>query len=96
MFRLVLHPSVPSCLLLRALSASTVLDYMNVKAGCAPMRAGPKGEPKCVEELQKLCGKPWGSQHSNKTACLDCVIAHEKGGFWTKVNCTRAEVSKFC
>lgn len=57
---------------------------------------GPKGEPKCVKELQELCGKPWGSQHDNKTACLDCVVEHEKGGFWTKAGCTRAEVSKFC
>jgi hypothetical protein len=105
----------------------------------------PEGEPKCVEELQKLCAEPWGrfvashrdgavfstshaerickrericasgymivssmlvgttrarprrrKQHDNKTACLDCVVAREKGGFWTKVNCTCAKVSKFC
>ena len=52
--------------------------------------------PMCIEELQKLCGKPWGKQHANRTECTDCVVAHEKGGTWTKVKCTRAEVQKFC
>lgn len=57
---------------------------------------GPKGEPACVEALQRLCGKPWGGQHANRTACTDCVVEHEKSGIWRKENCTRAEVQKFC
>jgi hypothetical protein len=58
---------------------------------------GPSDHPPaCVEELQKLCGKPWGKQHSNRTACTESVVAHEKGGTWTKANCTREEVHQFC
>ena len=41
-------------------------------------------------------GKPWGKQHSNRTECTECVVDHEAHGTWTKVNCTRAEVQKFC
>ena len=57
---------------------------------------GPAGEPECVEALQRLCGKPWGGQHANRTVCVACVVANEKSGIWAKENCTRAEVQKFC
>ena len=52
--------------------------------------------PACIEELQKLCGKPYGKQHANRTACTECVVAHEANHRWTKVNCPRAEVQQFC
>ena len=58
--------------------------------------SGPMGEDICRNTLQVLCGKPWGGQHSNRTACTECVVAHETDGVWREANCTRAEVQAFC
>jgi hypothetical protein len=54
------------------------------------------GEDICRNTLQVLCGKPWGGQHSNRTACTECVVAHETNGVWREANCTRVEVQAFC
>ena len=52
--------------------------------------------PPCIEELQRLCGKPYGKQHDNRTQCTECVVSHEANHRWTEVNCTRAEIQQFC
>ena len=52
--------------------------------------------PACIEELQKLCGKPYGKQHANRTQCTECVVSHEGNHRWADVNCTRAEIQQFC
>ena len=36
--------------------------------------------PACIEELQKLCGKPYGKQHANRTQCTECVAGLRRPG----------------